>query len=85
MARGTIQECAVCDILSVVDEYGPNLYEDEESQVGILLKREDKREKVVWKALHESINWVESNRCVGRWHNPLVVSLVQVLVNCRVV
>lgn len=68
-----------------MNEHGPELNEQEESEVCKLLEREDEGEDVVWYRLHPAINRVECDRGVWSWHDPLVVWLVESLVNQRVV
>lgn len=85
MTRGTVYYRAVGNILAVVDENGPNLDEDEEAEISELLERENKREDVIGHALEEAVNRVEGDRGVWGRHDPLVVGLVQGLVDERVV
>ena len=56
-----------------MDEHSPDLHEEEKPQVRKFLQREDEWEEVVWQALEESIDRVESHGRIGRWHDPLVV------------
>lgn len=51
----------------------------------MLLQREDKGIDMIWYALRETVNGVESMACKRRRHDPLVVRLVQCLVYRRVV
>lgn len=81
MARGTINERRVRNIFSVMDEDGPDLDETKETQIGKLLQWEDKWKDVVWKALHETVDGIESDRCVRSGHDPFVVRLVQMLID----
>ncbi len=85
MACSTVDDRAVCDVLTIVDEDCPDVDECEQCNVSELLKWEDEWENVVWHALCEAINWVESVACVWCWHDPLVVWLVESLVYPRVV
>ena len=85
MACGTIQNRAVGDIFSVMDEDCPDLHEGEKSQVGKLLQWEDEREEVVGQRLRPSVNGVESNSRIWGRHNPFVVRLVHMFVDRWVV
>lgn len=73
------------DHVAVVDENGPHLDEDEEAQVEVLLGREDEDEDVVGQRLDVAVERVEGEGGPGRGHNPLVVRLVDVLVDAGVV
>jgi len=85
VAGGAIDDGAVGHILSIVNKDGPDLHEDEEAQVGELLQREEEGEDVVGGTLEEAVDGVEGDGGVGRGHDPLVVRLVQGLVDGRVV
>lgn len=73
------------DHVAVVDEDGPELHENEEYGVEVLLHRANKDKDMVRSRLQESIDGVESNRSPGRGNNPLVVRLVNVFVDAGVV
>ena len=85
VARSTVQDWAVGNVFSIMDEDGPDLNEDEEAEVGELLEREEEREDVVWDTLEEAVNRVEGNGSVGCRHDPFVVGLMKCLVDKRVV
>ena len=68
-----------------MDQHGPDVDEDEESDVGEFGQREQEREDVVGKALGVTVQRVESVRGERRRHDPLVVRFVDVLVHFRVV
>jgi hypothetical protein len=59
----------------------PDVDEDKERNVGKLLQRQNEWEDVVWNGLRKSIKGMEGMRSEGRWHDPLVVWLVEVLVD----
>ncbi len=61
----------------------PHIDEDEQADISNLLQREDEWEDVVWDGLREAVKWVESMRRERRRHNPLVVRLMQRLINSR--
>lgn len=67
------------------DHHGPNVDEGEQDQIAELVERQDEGENVVGHALREAVERVEGVRGVRRGHDPLVVRLVQVLVDGRVV
>lgn len=48
VAGGSVNNGAVCDVLSIVNEDGPDLYEQEECEICEFLKRKDEWEDVVW-------------------------------------
>ena len=85
VARSAVHDGVVGEILTVVDEDGPEVDEDEEDDVGHLLQGEDERENVIRHGLGETVERVESMAGVRRRHDPLVVRLVKVLVDERVV
>lgn len=85
MAGGTVDNGAVCDVLAVMNEDGPQVDETEEEDVGELLQREDEGEDVVGHALGPSVKRVEGVRGEGGGHNPLVVRLVESAVDAWVV
>jgi hypothetical protein len=80
VARGAVDDGRVGDVLSIMDHNRPDLNEGEECDVGELLQGEDEGEEVVRDGLGEAIERVESVRGEGRGHDPLVVRLVQALV-----
>ena len=75
----------VSNILSIVDHDGPDVDEGEECYVCELLEREDKREEMVRDGLSEAVQGVEGMGCERRGHDPLMVRLVQSLVDRGVV
>lgn len=85
VAGGAVDDGVLGVVLAVVDHDGPDVDEHEEGDVGELLEREDEGEEVVGEALGVAVERVERVGCVGRGHDPLVVRLVQVLVDARVV
>lgn len=85
MARGTIDDRAVRDVLAIMNEDSPQVDETEEEDVGDLLQREDEGEDVVGHALGPAVERVEGVGSERRGHNPLVVRLVESTVNARVV
>lgn len=85
MARSSVNNRAVHDEFAVVNEDRPHVDEDEQTNISHLLKWEDEWEDVVWDTLRKSIKRVES---VGRkWcrHNPLMMWLMQRLIDKWVV
>lgn len=76
VASRPVDDGAVSDVFTVMNQDGPDVDCHEEENVGELLKREDKGENVVWQALHPAIYRMEGMRCVRAGHNPLVVRLV---------
>lgn len=80
VASGAVDDGRVGDVLAVVDHDGPDLDESEEGDVGELLQGEDEGEEVVGDGLGEAVERVESVGGEGRGHDPLVVRLVQALV-----
>jgi hypothetical protein len=80
VAGSAVDDGRVGDVLAVVDHDGPDLDESEERDVGELLQGEDEGEEVVGHGLREAVERVEGVGCEGRGHDPLVVRLVQALV-----
>ena len=72
-------------VFAVVDEDGPDVDEDEEGDVGKLGEGEQEGEHVVRQRLGVAVQRVEGVRGKGRGHDPLVVRLVDVLVDAWVV
>lgn len=81
VAGGAVDDGAVVDVLAVVDDDGPDVDQHEEQDVRVLVQREDEREDVVWQTLGPAVERMEGVRGVGSRHDPLVVWLVQALVN----
>lgn len=85
VACGSVDQGAVGVVLSIVDEDGPDVDEDEKRNVRELLEREQEWKEVVWYGLSKSVEGVESVGCVRGGHDPFVMGLVQSLVYRRVV
>ena len=85
VACGAIDDVGIRYVFAVVDEDGPDVYEDEEGDVGEFLEGEEEREEVVWNALGKAIEGVEGVRGVGRGHDPFVVGFVEGFVETGVV
>ena len=75
MPRGTVE--------ALTNEDSPKIDEDEESDVRDFLEREDEWKDVVGYALGEAIHRMESVAGVRCRHDPLVMWLVQRLVDFR--
>ena len=85
MASGAIDDGVVRDVFAVVDHDGPEIDKDEEKDIGEFLQRKHKGIHVIRKPLSEPVKGMESVGGKGSWHNPLVVRLVQPLVDQWVV
>lgn len=85
MAGSAVNNRAVSNVLAVVDHDGPEVDEDEKRDRGKLVQREQHGENVVRERLSPAVDGVESVRGVRGRHDPLVVRLVEVLVDERVV
>lgn len=85
VAGRAVDDRVVGEVLAVVDHDGPEVDKDEEEDVGHLLQREDEGEDVIRDGLGEAVDGVEGMAGVGRRHDPLVVRLVQALVDGGVV
>ena len=85
VASSAVDDGRVGVVLPVVDEDGPDVDEGEESYVGELLEREEKREQVVGGGLREAIEGMEGVGCVRSGHDPFVVWFMQGLVDKRMV
>lgn len=88
VVRGAVDELlgpVTRDHVSVVDEDGPDLHQDEHDQVEVPLHGADEDKDVVRQRLDEAVGRVESQSSKGRRHDPLVVRLVDVLVDAGVV
>ena len=80
-----IDDVGICYVFAVMDEDGPDIYEDKKGDVGEFLEGEEKREEVVWNALGEAVEGVECVRGVGRGHDPFVVGFVEGFVEAGMV
>lgn len=85
VACSTVDNHRLKRILAIVNHDSPDIDHDEERDVRKLLQREHEGENVVGDALRETVQRVERMAGKGRRNNPLVVGLVQVLVDKRVV
>lgn len=85
MTRRAINDRGIRDVLAVVDEDGPDLDEEEEGQVCEFLQGKDEGEDVVGDGLRPAVYRVECDCCVGCWHDPFVVGLVEGFVEGGVV
>lgn len=85
VAGSAIDDRAVSNVFTIVNHDGPEVDESKENNIGKLLQREDKWENMVRDTLRPAIKWVESMRCVRTWHDPLVVGLMQGLIDKRMV
>lgn len=85
VAGSAINDRAIGHVLAVVDHDGPEVDEDEQRHGRVLVQREQDRVQVVGERLREPVDGVEGVRGEGRRHDPLVVRLVQVLVDQGVV
>lgn len=85
MACGAVDDGGVVRVLAVMNQDGPDVDKDEEGDGCNLGQRKEEGEQVVRQTLGITVQWVESVRCKGGRHDPLVVRLVDVLVNARVV
>ncbi len=85
MACRAVDDGRIRYVFAVMDENGPDVYEDEEDDVGEFLEGEQKRVEVVWNALGEAVEGMERVRGVGRGHDPFVVGFVEGFVDAGVV
>lgn len=80
---GAIDDWRVGDVFTIVDHHCPNIDEDEECDVRKLLKWQDEGKDVVWHRLRKAVEWMEGMRREWSRHDPLVVWLVEMLVDAR--
>lgn len=85
MASGSVDDWRVHHEFTVVDEDRPHVDEDKQANISDLLKREDERKYVVRNGLREAVEWVESMRRKWSRHNPLMMRLMQRLIDLWVV
>lgn len=76
MASCAIDDRRVGNILTVMNEDGPDIDEAKKRDVCELLQGEQEGENVIWYRLCEAIEWMEGVAGVWRWHDPFVVWLV---------
>ena len=85
VAGCTVHDGTVGNVLAVVNEDSPEVDEPEQENVGHLLQGEEEGEDVVGHTLGPAVERMESVRGVGTGHDPLVVRLVECLVDAGVV
>lgn len=85
VASSAVDDGALSNVLAIVDHDSPDVDKGEEGDIGELLEREQERKDVVGQRLGKSIKRVEGVAGVRRGHDPLVVGLVEVLVDLGVV
>ena len=85
VASSAIDDRRVGDVLSVMYEYCPEVDENEKGHIGKFLQREYEGKDVVWDTLREPIERVEGMRCIWCRHDPLMMRLMQCLVDHWVV
>lgn len=85
MASGTVDGGILRNILAIMNENCPDVDEGEEYEVGKFVKGEDEGKEVVRERLQVSVNGVKRVRRKWRRHDPLVMRLMQTLVQKRVV
>lgn len=81
MACSTVDDRIVGKILAVVDHDGPEVHEDKKRNISHLLKGENEGEHMVGDRLSEAIKRMEGMARKRGGHDPLVVSLVKMLVD----
>ena len=81
MTCSPIDDFAVHSVFAIVDHHSPDVDEGEKNDICELLKRENERKDMVGDTLSEAVKRMECMRRKGRWHDPLVVLLVQTLVD----
>lgn len=85
MASGAVDNWIIAHKFAVVNQNGPEVDENEQADEGNLLAGEQEDEDVVWHTLSEAVEGMEGVGGERRWHDPLVMGLVQTLVDERVV
>jgi len=84
MVRGSIDNVLqpmASDHIRIVNKHGPNVDADEKCEVEVFLNGDDVGEDVVGERLEVTVDWVESVCGEGGGDDPLVVWLVDVLVD----
>lgn len=81
VARSAVDDWTVGDIFAIMDHDGPEVDESKEDHIGVLLKRKNEGENMVGDTLGPAIQRMESVGREGTRHDPLVVGLVQLLVD----
>lgn len=85
MASSAIDDGVVRNVFAIMDHDGPEIDEDEEEDIGKLLKWEHKGKHVIRETLGETIQGMEGVGGVWSWHNPPVMRLMQAFVDQWVV
>lgn len=84
VASSAVYDGIVAEVFAIMDENSPEVDEDEEDNTRPLLHGENEGEDVVRQALAEAVDRVKGVAREGCGHDPFVVSLVEVLVDARV-
>jgi len=85
VARCTIDNWRIRNVFSIMNHHRPDIDEDKEDNVRILLQWKDEWEHVIRYRLRETIHGVESMRGIWSWHDPPVVRLMDMLIDSRMV
>lgn len=83
VAGSAVDDRAVRDVFSIVNEDSPEIDESKEDHIGKLLERENEWEYVVRHTLRPTIEWMKSVRCERGGHNPFMMWFVQGSVDQR--
>lgn len=83
MACCTVDDGRVGHVFSIVNEDGPDVDKDEQRNIGELLERENEGKKMVRHRLQETVYGMEGMGREWSGHDPLVMCLVEGLVDSR--
>lgn len=85
MTRGSVDHGTVSHVFTIVNHDRPDVDKDEEYDISHLADGEQECIDMIRQALGVAIERMEGVGCVRSWHNPLVMRLVDVLVDGTVV
>lgn len=83
VASCTVDDWRVCNIFSIVNHDRPYVDEDEQDYICKLLQWENEWKYVIRKRLGVAVHGMEGMRREWSWHNPLMMRLVDMLVESR--
>jgi len=66
-----------------VDHDRPNVDNDKQAEIKVLVEREEENEEVIGQRLHVAVKGMKGVRCVRSRNDPLVMGLVESLINPR--
>lgn len=85
VACRAIDDVGIRYVFAVMDEDGPDVYEDEEGDISEFLEGKQEGEEVVWNALGEAVEGMKRVGGVRCGHDPFVVGFMKGFIEAGVV